>query len=55
MDMWFQHHKRHLYTWQSPGDGVRNQIDYITMNISHRSIDNPEQTVEVTMFQLSRL
>ena len=34
MNMWFQHHQRHshLYTWESPGDGVRNQIDYITMN-----------------------
>ena len=32
MNTWFQHHKRHLYTWKSPGDGVRNQIDYITIN-----------------------
>ena len=31
MNTWFQHHKRHLYTWESPGDGVRNQIDYITI------------------------
>ena len=31
MNTWFQHHQRHLYTWKSPGDGVRNQIDYITM------------------------
>ena len=31
MNTWFQHHQRHVYTWQSPGDGVRNQIDYITM------------------------
>ena len=29
---WFQHHSRHLYTWKSPGDGARNQIDYITVN-----------------------
>ena len=21
MNTWFQHHKRHLYTWKSPGDG----------------------------------
>ena len=28
---WFHHH-RHLYTWKSPGDCVRNQIDYITIN-----------------------
>ena len=32
MNTWFQHHKIHLYTWKSPGDGVRNQIDYITIN-----------------------
>ena len=32
MTMWFQHHQHHLYTWKSPGDGVRNQIDYITLN-----------------------
>ena len=27
-----QHHNRHLYTWKSPDDGARNQIDYITIN-----------------------
>ena len=32
MNTWFQHHQRHLYTWKSPGDGVRNQINYITKN-----------------------
>ena len=32
MNTWFRHHQRHLYTCKSPGDGVRNQIDYITMN-----------------------
>ena len=25
----FQQHKRQLYTWTSPGDQYRNQIDYI--------------------------
>ena len=25
----FQHHPRYLYTWKSPGDVRRNQIDYI--------------------------
>ena len=25
----FQHNPRHLYTWRSPGDVCRNQIDYI--------------------------
>ena len=30
LNTWFQHYLRHLYTWKSPGDGTRNQIDYIT-------------------------
>ena len=39
MNTWFQHHKRHLYTWKSPSDGVRNQINYITINkMFHNSI-----------------
>ena len=25
----FDHHKRNLHTWKSPGDRYRNQIDYI--------------------------
>ena len=25
----FDHHKRNLYTWITPGDKYRNQIDYI--------------------------
>ena len=29
---WFQNHNGHLYTWKSPEDGVRNQIDDITIN-----------------------
>ena len=37
MNTWFEHHQRHLYTWKSPGDGVRNQIDYITMNKGFRN------------------
>ena len=37
MNTWFQHHKRLLYTWKSPGDGVRNQIDYITINKRFRN------------------
>lgn len=28
----FKYHKRPLWKWKSPGDGVRNQIDYITIN-----------------------
>ena len=26
---WFKNHPRRLWTWQSPGDRARNQIDYI--------------------------
>ena len=37
MNTWFQHHQCHLYTWKSPGDRVRNQIDYITMNKRFRN------------------
>ena len=37
INTWFQHHQRHLYTWKGPGDGVRNQIDYITMNKRFRN------------------
>ncbi|VEN37907.1 unnamed protein product [Callosobruchus maculatus] len=28
----FNHHIRRLYTWKSPGDRYRNQIDYIMIN-----------------------
>ena len=31
----YQHHVRNLYTWKSPGDIVRNQIDYIMINNRH--------------------
>ena len=29
---WFKQPSRRLYTWRSPGVGVRNQINYITIN-----------------------
>ena len=28
MNTWFEHHMKNLYTWKSPGDTCRNQIDY---------------------------
>jgi len=28
----FKQHKRRLYTWKSPGDVTRNQIDYLAIN-----------------------
>lgn len=34
---WFKHHPRRLYTWISPGDRVRNQIDFITINERFRN------------------
>ena len=33
----FQHPKRLLYTWKSPGDLTRNQIDYILVRSRHRN------------------
>ena len=37
MNTMFQHHKRRLYTWKSPGDNTRNQIDYIGINNRYRN------------------
>ena len=37
MNTWFQHHNRRLYTWKSPGDQTRNQIDYICINQRFRN------------------
>ena len=37
MNTYFKHHPRHLYTWKSPGDRARNQIDYITVNRRYRN------------------
>ena len=34
---WFKQHPRNLYTWRSPGDRYRNQIDYITINSRFRN------------------
>ena len=37
MNTWFKHHARHLYTWKSPGDRARNQIDYVSVNRRFRN------------------
>ena len=37
MNTFFRHHPRYLYTWKSPGDRSRNQIDYITVNRRFRN------------------
>ena len=34
---WFAQHPRRLWTWQSPGDRVRNQIDYILISKRFRN------------------
>ena len=37
MNTWFQQPLRRLYTWKSPGDISRNQIDYIMINQRFRN------------------
>ena len=32
MNTWFEHHMKNLYTWKSPGNTCRNQIDYIMID-----------------------
>ena len=32
MNTWFRQHPRKLWTWKTPGDRARNQIDYVTIN-----------------------
>jgi len=34
---WFKQHKRRLYTWKSPDEQTRNQIDYILVNQRFRN------------------
>ena len=35
---WFRNHPRRLHTWISPGDQVRNQIDFITISQRFRNM-----------------
>ena len=37
LNTWFRQHPRFLWTWKSPGDRYRNQIDYITVNSRFRN------------------
>ena len=37
MNTWFRQHPRRLWTWMSPGDRARNQIDYMTINKRYRN------------------
>jgi len=41
---WFRHHPRRLWTWRSPGDRNRNQIDYITINRRFRNAIHQAKT-----------
>ena len=34
---WFRHHPSHLWTWKSPEDICRSQIDYITISKRFRN------------------
>jgi len=54
MNTCFEAHPRRRYTWTSPGDHTRNQIDYIMINERCRSsypmqepIQGPMQTVAI--------
>ena len=44
LNTWFRQPPRRLYTWMSPGDRVRNQIDYITINKRFRNAVNSTRT-----------
>ena len=37
LNTWFRHQKRRLWTWKSPGNRTKNQIDYITINEKFRN------------------
>ena len=37
MNTWYRQHPRYLWTWRSPGDRYRNQIDYVTINKRFRN------------------
>ena len=54
MNTLFQHHPRRLWAWKSPGENIKNQIDYITICKRHRMLSDksnviPEQIVAVTI------
>ena len=58
MNTWFSQPPRKLYTWMSPGDVTRNQIDFIIIkkrfrNCIHKVKVSPGQTVTLTIIQWS--
>ena len=48
----FQQHKRRLYTWTSPDDQHRNQIDYVLCSQRWRSSIQQKQNQELTVAQI---
>lgn len=40
----YKQHPRRLWTWKSPGDNIRNQIDYITINKRFRNMVQQSKT-----------
>ena len=41
---WFKEHPRRVYTWKSPGDILRNQVDYIAINSRFKRAVNQSKT-----------
>ena len=37
MNKFFKHRRRQLFTWKSPGDAYRNQIDYLMINERYKN------------------
>lgn len=44
MNTWFSQNARKLYTWSSPGDMYRNQIDYIMIRARFKSCNHKVRT-----------
>ena len=44
MNAWFKQPLCRLYTWKSPGDISRNQIDYIMINQTFKNCVKPART-----------
>ena len=52
-NMLFKQHKRRLYTWTSPDDQYRNQIDYILVAKDEEILYNQQkQDLELTLAQI---
>ena len=47
MNTWFRQPPRRTWTWMSPGDLTRNQIDYITINKRFRNGQKSYRTLSI--------